>query len=384
MGHSKWVGACALAAACYLGGQIIAQEPAADDPFGGVAPGAPPAVSDAADPFATERSAQTLVDAYGNPIELGRGAAETSDRAAYQSAQRRIESALGQRLKSPLDFPETPLSIIMQVLSDEYEFPILFDTMALEAIAQSPETEVTAAYSNITLRSALELLLGQCEDLAYIIDDEVLLITSEDEAETRLEVLVYRVDDLVSRHPDGDAIPLDADYDDLIEVIVGSVESDSWEATGSGEGTIIPYKPGMLVVTQTRRVHEQVSTLLDMLRNTKAAVLSGAVPSEQPSVLTRGFRIFDSSLAEDVTARDAIRDVLMRSANWEDTGDQLAEETSLYVLPQQVIVRHRPSVIRQVQQTLRDLGLTVPENPGNSSGVAMEDNPTRQGRRGGF
>jgi hypothetical protein len=377
MGQSKWAVACALAGAGILVGQLIAQEPTALDQFGNPVP--IDAVT-AEDPFGAAAS-ETPAPASDEADPL---AGEPATEDASNAAQLRIEAALHQRLKSPLVFPETPLSIIMQVLSDEYEFPILFDTMALEAIAQSPETEVTAAYSNITLRSALELLLGQCEDLAYIIDDEVLLITSEDEAETRLEVLVYRVDDLVSRHPDGDAIPLDADYDDLIEVIVGSVESDSWEATGSGEGTIIPYKPGMLVVTQTRRVHEQVSTLLDMLRNTKAAVLSGAVPSEQPSVLTRGFRIFDSSLAEDVTARDAIRDVLMRSANWEDTGDQLAEETSLYVLPQQVIVRHRPSVIRQVQQTLRDLGLTVPENPGNSSGVAMEDNPTRQGRRGGF
>jgi hypothetical protein len=273
MGHSKWVGACALAAACYLGGQIIAQEPAADDPFGGVAPGAPPAVSDAADPFATERSAQTLVDAYGNPIELGRGAAETSDRAAYQSAQRRIESTLGQRLKSPLDFPETPLSSIMQLVSDEYDIPIVFDTMALEAVAQSPDTEITANYNAISLRSALELMFGQVEDLTYIIDNEVLLITTEDVAESRLLTIVYQVDDLVPRQGGGGYGGGDATHEAaIVDVITRCVVRDSWARNKTGEGEICVLDPGVMVVSQTQRVHDEVARLLAEIRRVKAAI----------------------------------------------------------------------------------------------------------------
>jgi hypothetical protein len=114
-------------------------------------------------------------------------------------------------------------------------------------------------------------------------------------------------------------------------------------------------------------------------------VLARAEPSDAQQVVTRGIRIYDSSLAQDSTAREAIRDVLMRSANWDAQGEGLAEQAVLYVLPQQVIVRHQLRVVRQVVQTLRDLSLTAVPNPGNSSGDPMDDDSTRTSRRrGGF
>ena len=73
----------------------------------------------------------------------------------------------------------------------------MFDTAALEAVAASPDVEVTINISNVTLRSALELMLKEVEDLTYIVDNEVLLITTEEEADTRLQVKVYPVADLV-------------------------------------------------------------------------------------------------------------------------------------------------------------------------------------------
>jgi hypothetical protein len=112
-------------------------------------------------------------------------------------AESRIYSALREPLRSPLDFVETPLSTVMTAISEEYDIPIQFDTTALEAVAQSPETEVSITIGNVTLRSALEILLKNVADVTYIVDNEVMLITTEDEAQTHLQVKVYPVADLV-------------------------------------------------------------------------------------------------------------------------------------------------------------------------------------------
>jgi hypothetical protein len=285
MGHSKWVGACALVAACYLAGQMVAQEPAANDPFGDFgeagapvaaatnnpfgdpASGAPPTVSNASDPFAVEPTPGP--EAADTPTgEAERDAAE-SKTATSQSAQQRIEAALNQRLRSPIDFPQTPLNVIMQQLAEEYDISIHFDTTALEAVAQSPEIEVSAAYHGITLRSALELMLGQVEDVTYIIDNEVLIITTEDEAESRMLTVVYQVDDLLPRQGRDDNVAREAS---LVDVITRCVERDSWARYEKGEGEICILDPGVMVISQTQRVHDEVARLLAEIRRVKAAI----------------------------------------------------------------------------------------------------------------
>ena len=114
-------------------------------------------------------------------------------------AERRIYSALRQPLRAPISEIEAPLNQILNLISEDYNIPIQFDTTALDAVAVSPEVEVTIDIGNVTLKSALELILKNAgaEDLTYIIDNEVLLITTQEEAEKRLQVRVYPVADLV-------------------------------------------------------------------------------------------------------------------------------------------------------------------------------------------
>ncbi|QDT72177.1 VWA domain-containing protein [Lacipirellula limnantheis] len=114
-------------------------------------------------------------------------------------AERRIYGALRQPLRAPLEFVATPLNQVTQVLSEDYSIPIVIDTAALDAVASSPEVEINFSIGNVTLKSALELMLKSAGegDLTYIVDNEVLLITTQEEAEKRLQVRVYPVADLV-------------------------------------------------------------------------------------------------------------------------------------------------------------------------------------------
>ncbi|HEX6963589.1 MAG TPA: hypothetical protein VF175_17105 [Lacipirellula sp.] len=58
-----------------------------------------------------------------------------------------------------------------------------------------------------------------------------------------------------------------ADFDSLIDLIVSTVEHESWMENGTGEGEIQPFPTNLsLVVSQTQRVHEQIADLLEQLR----------------------------------------------------------------------------------------------------------------------
>lgn len=112
-------------------------------------------------------------------------------------AELRISSALQSPLTGAgLDFTDTPLEEVVVFLRDEYGIEIQLDVPALDDLGLSPDEPITVNLRNISLRSALRLMLKQLE-LTYMIADEVLLITTEEEAETRLTVKVYPVGDLV-------------------------------------------------------------------------------------------------------------------------------------------------------------------------------------------
>jgi general secretion pathway protein D len=58
-----------------------------------------------------------------------------------------------------------------------------------------------------------------------------------------------------------------ADFDSLIELITSTIEHDSWQENGTGEGEIQSFPTNLsLVVSQTQRVHEQIADLLEQLR----------------------------------------------------------------------------------------------------------------------
>jgi hypothetical protein len=124
------------------------------------------------------------------------------DLKATGEAERRIETALRNPLSSVgLDFTDAPLEEVVSFIQETYNIPVQLDTPALEEIGIGPDEPVTVNLHGISLRSALRLLLKQLQ-LTYIIRDEVLMITTPEEAEAQLVVKVYPVADLV--------LPIDA------------------------------------------------------------------------------------------------------------------------------------------------------------------------------
>src|SRR5262249_21298594 len=114
----------------------------------------------------------------------------TKDRAKWASvdlSSKPAEEKIIKALNDPnnlttLDFTGQPLNEVMDYIKDKHpEIPaFIFDNAALKDAGIDPTTTlVTIKVNDISLRSALKLILSQF-NLTYIIKDEVPLITTKE------------------------------------------------------------------------------------------------------------------------------------------------------------------------------------------------------------
>lgn len=121
------------------------------------------------------------------------------DLAQSGPAERRIAAELTQPIGGPqgIDFSDTPLTEVMAFLEEIHGIQVEIDARALDDIQIDPSTEsITRALAGISLRSGVRLMLRDL-GLTYVIRDEVLMITTEEEAEIDMVTKVYPVGDLV-------------------------------------------------------------------------------------------------------------------------------------------------------------------------------------------
>ena len=116
------------------------------------------------------------------------------DLARSGDAEQRIYAAL--EADTSLDFIETPFTEVIDYLERTHEIPIEIDNTAMTELAIDTNTPINRTIKGVSLRSALRLMLKDL-GLTYVIQDEVLLITSPETAETNLITKVYPVGDLV-------------------------------------------------------------------------------------------------------------------------------------------------------------------------------------------
>ncbi len=109
-------------------------------------------------------------------------------------AERRIAASLSEQTE--IGFTDSPLTDVVAFLSDYHNIPIIIDTEALNEEGIAPDQPVTRSLSGVTLRSALKIML-QPLALAYVIEDEVMKITTLTKEKDKLQTRVYPVGDLV-------------------------------------------------------------------------------------------------------------------------------------------------------------------------------------------
>lgn len=92
------------------------------------------------------------------------------------ASERKIFQALNER--GELSFNNQPLSAVMKFFQEAYGIPIVINERALEVENVTPDEPITLELPALTFRSALNLILEPL-NLTYVIENEVLLITSK-------------------------------------------------------------------------------------------------------------------------------------------------------------------------------------------------------------
>jgi hypothetical protein len=169
-----------------------------------------------------------------------------------------------------LDFYDEPLNEVIAAIAQRHGIQTHIDRKALDKRGVSVDALITRTLRGITLKAALKLMLDEL-DLAYVVRDEVLLVTSKTEAENLLIVKVYPVFDLVVRRPDASRLKPALDFKSLNEAITSNLAPTTWDEVG-GPGVIEEFtNSGALVISQTPAIHEQIAAFLQALREAAAA-----------------------------------------------------------------------------------------------------------------
>jgi hypothetical protein len=214
-------------------------------------------------PFATEiqvtTEANNAADLFGATIKAAppsaQAAAEQSrisgrfDLKHMSAWEKKILAALAE--PTSFEFSEQPLAEAILFLEDTHDIEIEIDKPALEDIGiDATSTLISRNLSGISLRSALDLVLRDLR-LEAVMHDEVLMITTEEVAETMMEARVYNLEMAAPQ------------LERLVKLIPEVVAPDSWKESG-GPGFIGAYGSG-LVISQTSRIHDEINELLDQL-----------------------------------------------------------------------------------------------------------------------
>jgi general secretion pathway protein D len=229
------------------------------------------------------------------------------------------EPSLQEKLNKRIDFDvvEMPLKDVAAWLQEQHGIQVILSVKKLEEAGVSPDIPVTKSLKRVKVSTALELMLKDLE-LTWVEKDELLLITTPEDAESTMEVRVYDCRDLLTmqspernfgagnyvpgaatpqvRLPGSGAVPAapaadpfgsprsttpakdkpsgvfggrlqtehERKVEQLIEIATNNIDPDTWDTAG-GPGSIGEYN-GLIVVTQTADTHKKVERLFDMLR----------------------------------------------------------------------------------------------------------------------
>jgi len=179
----------------------------------------------------------------------GKGNAEAEPRpdgpldlSERSEAEARIEEALTETTE--IEFVDTSLKDAMEFLSDMHDIQILLDETALSEEGIASDNPITQVLSGISLGSTLNITLKPL-GLTYVVDDEVMKVTTIVAEAKRKETRVYLVTTL------GEA---GYDMDALQEIV---------DQQGAGDVNVMG---DTLVVTQSQHAHRKTMQLLEQLQ----------------------------------------------------------------------------------------------------------------------
>ena len=163
-------------------------------------------------------------------------------------------------LQTPVDahFKDSRLEDTIDYLATLIGLPIMLDKAALDELRISYDTPVNFAVKKpVAARTALRAI-ARGLGMTYVVRDGVVFITTPDRAKAYLVTKTYSVGDLVLPlgffDPNTEALNVTL----LIDMIVHTVDPDSWEYRG-GPGIIRYYAPTRsIIVRQSAEIQTMI------------------------------------------------------------------------------------------------------------------------------
>lgn len=240
-------------------------------------------------------AAAALLTLLAAPCQAQISLSISDDKAS--AAEDRLEAELAQQVS--FSFSEVPLKDAIETIKTKTGLPIVLATKKLEEAAINLDTPITVSLKNLKLGSFLRTALNDL-NLTYLIKDEVIQITTPEDAGSQLVTRIYPVLDLAARRTpiyEASAVVTSrtaggkmgsADYQSLMDVITSTIDPDSWDDVG-GPGSISEFdNAGVIIISQTQDVHPKIGALLNSLRRVKGLQgLPTIAPLAKPSTPAR-------------------------------------------------------------------------------------------------
>lgn len=177
-------------------------------------------------------------------------------------ATERIEKALDASVN--LECMATPLSDVIEQLLGPQGISYRFDAQAIQAAGFTDELRLTHRFADLSLASALSLVLGDI-GMAYTIDHEAILITTPAGASRRAAVKVYDVADLLRPTEAADQLATTLAFSTELRIPIYPPPPAELVAAARGEERRITAYQQMLIVRDTTPGHREFSGLLAAL-----------------------------------------------------------------------------------------------------------------------
>jgi hypothetical protein len=182
------------------------------------------------------------------------------------------EQKIEQALESPIswNFDDVGLADVLQFIESEAGIDLELDAPALDGAGIDQNTTIDSSVREVPLRQGLQRFLKEL-NLAAVIENGAVLITTQDEADAKMRIVVFDVSDVVMDDSG------EVDFYSLIDAITSTIEPDSWEDVG-GQASIQELPKGaqsLLVIRQTDTALAEITGLLAALRQADSAFAGG-------------------------------------------------------------------------------------------------------------
>ena len=183
------------------------------------------------------------------------------------------------RKPTTVEFLDLPLEDAITFLKEYHNLNVWLDKATLTDEGVALDQPITLKLKDVSLRSVLNLILQPVE-LAYVVEDDVMKITTKSVSREKLITRTYPVGDLyqgrVKADEKGAADKTDTSEKaaalgpgDLEKAIMKTVEPDSWDGKKNPASITYVQESRSLVISQNWGAHMKIVELLRNLREAK-------------------------------------------------------------------------------------------------------------------